>query len=123
MPVRRAKIRDRADAAPEEAGERITFTSAILPRWARRTRSLDALLPVLYLRGISTGDLQEALAALLGREAPNLSPSVIGRLKEDWQADYDRWQRRDLSARRFVYIWADGVTSRPAWRMTRLACW
>jgi len=109
VPVRRAKIRDRADAASDEVVERITFTSALLPRWARRTRSLDALLPALYLRGISTGDFQEALAALLGRDAPNLSPSVIGRLKEDWQADYDRWQRRDLSARRYVYIWADGV--------------
>jgi hypothetical protein len=109
VPVRRVKIRDRADAASEEAGELLTFTSAILPRWARRTRSLDALLPVLYLRGISTGDFQEALAALLGREAPNLSPSVIGRLKEDWQADYECWQRRDLAARRYVYIWAGGV--------------
>ncbi len=109
VPVRRAKIRDRADAASEGVGDRITFTSALLPRWARRTRSLEALLPVLYLRGVSTGDFQEALAALLGREAPNLSPSVIGRLKEDWQADYERWQRRDLSARRYVYIWADGV--------------
>jgi putative transposase len=109
VPVRRAKIRDRADAASEGAGERITFTSAILPKWARRTRSLEALLPVLYLRGVSTGDFQEVLAALLGRDAPNLSPSVIGRLKENWQADYDRWQRRDLSARHYVYIWADGV--------------
>ena len=110
VPVRRAKIRDRGaeDAAAPE-GERITFTSAILPKWARRTRSLEALLPVLYLRGISTGDFQEALAALLGKDAPNLSPSVVGRLKEDWQADYDRWQRRDLSARHYVYIWADGV--------------
>lgn len=107
VPVKRAKLRDRAaDVAVED---RITFTSAILPRWARRTKSLDALLPVLYLRGISTGDFQEALAALLGKDAPNLSPSVIGRLKEEWQADYDRWQRRDLSARRYVYIWADGV--------------
>jgi len=104
--VRRAKLRDRGGGAGEE---RITFTSSILPKWARRTRSLDALLPVLYLRGISTGDFQEALAALLGTDAPNLSPSVIARLKEDWQADYDRWQRRDLSARRYVYIWADGV--------------
>ncbi len=107
VPVRRAKLRDRgADGLGQD---RITFTSAILPKWARRTRSLDALLPVLYLRGISTGDFQEALAALLGKDAPNLSPSVIGRLKEDWQAEYDRWQRRDLSARRYVYIWADGV--------------
>ena len=107
IPVARQKVRDRATHLPGQ--EKIRFTSAILPRWARRTRSLEALLPVLYLRGISTGDFQEALAALLGREAPNLSPSVIGRLKEDWQSDYERWQRRDLSARRYVYIWADGV--------------
>ena len=67
------------------------------------------MLPVLYLRGISTGDFQEALAALLGKDAPNLSPSVIARLKGDWQAEYERWQKRDLSARRYVYVWADGV--------------
>jgi len=103
--VRRVKLRDRG--AAEADG--ITFTSAILPKWARRTRSLDALLPVLYLRGISTGDFQEALAALLGDDALNLSPSVIGRLKEEWTIEYDRWQRRDLSAKRYVYIWADGV--------------
>lgn len=105
--VRRAKLRDRG--AGENGAEAITFSSAILPRWARRTKSLDALLPVLYLRGISTGDFQEALAALLGDDAPNLSPSVIGRLKEEWTTEYDRWQRRDLSAKRYVYIWADGV--------------
>jgi putative transposase len=107
VPVKRAKLRDRAAEASGE--DRITFTSAILPKWARRTKSLDALIPVLYLRGISTGDFQEALGALLGRDAPNLSPSVIGRLKEEWQGDYERWQRRDLSARHYVYIWADGV--------------
>jgi putative transposase len=103
--VRRVKLRDRGAAEAEG----ITFTSAILPKWARRTRSLDALLPVLYLRGISTGDFQEALAALLGDDAPNLSPSVIGRVKEEWTIEYDRWQHRDLSAKRYVYIWADGV--------------
>ena len=81
----------------------------ILPRWARRSKSLDALLPVLYLRGISTGDFQEALAGLLGKDAPNLSPSVIGRLTAAWEGEYDAWRRRDLSARRYVYIWADGV--------------
>ena len=70
---------------------------------------MDALLPVLYLRGVSTGDFGEALSALLGRDAPNLSPSVIGRLKEGWQDEHERWQRRDLSARRYVYVWADGV--------------
>jgi putative transposase len=104
--VRRVKVRDRA---PAGSGERVRFTSRILPRWARRTSSLAALLPVLYLRGISTGDFREALAALLGKEAPNLSPPVIARLRSDWQAEYERWQRRDLSARRYVYIWADGV--------------
>jgi len=104
--VQRVKLRDRSASG---SGERIRFTSAILPRWARRTRSLDALLPILYLRGVSTGDFQEALGALLGKDAPNLSPSVIARLRGEWEADYTRWQRRDLSARRYVYVWADGV--------------
>ncbi len=104
--VQRVRLRDRGAG---ETGERIRFTSAILPRWSRRTRSLDALLPILYLRGISMGDFREALGALLGRNAPNLSPSVIARLRSEWEADYARWQRRDLSARRYVYVWADGV--------------
>jgi transposase-like protein len=104
--VARAKIRDRGAAGD---GERIRFNSAILPLWARRTRSLDALLPVLYLRGISTGDFQEALTALLGKDAPDLSPAVISRLTAEWQGEYERWQKRDLSARRYVYVWADGV--------------
>src|SRR5215207_6396457 len=92
--VRRAKMRDRGVG---EGGERIRFASAILPRWARRIRSLDALLPILYLRGVSTGDLQEALAALLGKDAPNLSPSVITRLTATWADEYACWQARDLS--------------------------
>ncbi len=104
--VQRVKLRDRGAG---KGGHRIRFTSAILPRWSRRTRSLDAVLPILYLRGVSMGDFQEALAALLGRDAPNLSPSVIARLRGDWQADYMRWQRRDLSTRHYVYIWADGI--------------
>ena len=104
--VRRAKVRDRGKVG---AVEKIRFTSSILPKWARRTRSLDALLPILYLRGISTGDFQEALSALLGKDAPNLSPAVITRLTAEWQTDYEAWQKRDLSARRYVYVWADGV--------------
>ena len=104
--VSRVKIRDRGAASE---GERIRFTSAILPLWARRTRSLDSLLPVLYLRGISTGDFQEALSALLGTDAPNLSPAVISRLTAEWKEEYTRWQKRDLSARHYVYCWADGV--------------
>ena len=103
--VEKPKARDRGATAQG----RIRFTSNILPKWARRTKSLDALLPVLYLRGISAGDFQEALAALLGRDAPNLSTAVIARLKSEWEDEYRQWQRRDLSARRYVYVWADGV--------------
>ena len=106
VPVARVRIRDRGAAGAEN---RIRFTSTILPKWARRTRSLDALLPVLYLRGVSTGDFQEALAALLGKDAPNLSPAVVTRLTATWAEEYARWQARDLSARRYVYVWADGV--------------
>ena len=105
--VRRQKVRDRATDLPVDA--KIRFTSNILPKWARRSKSLDALLPALYLRGISTGDFQEALSAILGADAPNLTPGVISRLTAGWQEEYDRWQHRDLSARRYVYIWADGV--------------
>ena len=104
--VRRTKVRDRGKVS---AAEKIRFRSSILPQWARRTKSLDALLPILYLRGVSTGDFREALAALLGKDAPNLSPSVIARLTAEWQTEYDAWQKRDLSARRYVYVWADGV--------------
>jgi putative transposase len=104
--VQRVKLRDRGAG---KGDERIRFTSAILPRWSRRTRSLDALLPILYLRGVSMGDFQEALGSLLGKDAPNLSPSVIARLRVEWEADYARWQRRDLSVRRYVYVWADGI--------------
>jgi putative transposase len=107
LDVRRPKVRDRAMDRPEEG--RARFTSNILPRWARRSKGLDALLPVLYLRGISTGDFREALSALLGRDAPNLSPGVISRLTAGWEDEHDAWQRRDLSARRYVYVWADGV--------------
>lgn len=87
LDVQRPKVRDRKAAADPAA--KVRFTSNILPEWARRSVSLDALLPVLYLKGISTGDFQEALSAILGADAPNLSPSVLARLTADWQADYD----------------------------------
>jgi putative transposase len=104
--VRRAKMRDRGDVG---AADKIRFTSAILPKWARRTKSLDALLPILYPRGISTDDFQEAFTALLGKDAPNLSLAVVARLTGEWQTEYDAWQKRDLSARRYLYVWANGV--------------
>ena len=105
--VRQPRVRDRG--APAEAAERIRFTSAILPPYARRSKSLDVLLPILYLKGISTGDFEEALAALLGKDAPGLSASTISRLKEALVDEHNRWKRRDLSARRYVYVWADGI--------------
>src|SRR5512132_917898 len=98
--------RSRPGSGLSRSGGRRSATAA---RWARRTQSLDALLPILYLRGVSTGAFQEALSALLGKDAPNLSPAVITRLTGEWQADYAVWQRRDLSGRRYVYVWADGV--------------
>ena len=85
------------------------FTSAILPRFMRRTPSVDALIPVLYLKGISTGDFTEALAAILGEKASGLSATNIVRLKAGWEADYKAWSQRDLSRKRYVYWWADGV--------------
>src|SRR5215213_7501671 len=75
----------------------------------RRSKSIETLLPILYLKGISTGDFSEALAALLGKDAAGLSASAVGRLKDGWLDDHTAWQRRDLSAKRYVYIWADGV--------------
>jgi putative transposase len=85
------------------------FTSAILPRFMRRTPSVDALIPALYLKGISTGDFTEALAAILGEKASGLSATNIVRLKAGWEADYKAWSQRDLSQKRYVYWWADGV--------------
>jgi putative transposase len=105
--VRQPRVRDRGVMAGDP--ERVRFSSALLPPYARRTKSLDVLLPLLYLRGLSTGDFQEALAALLGKDAPGLSPSTISRLKEMWSDEHDRWRKRDLSARRYVYLWADGI--------------
>jgi putative transposase len=103
--VSQPRVRDRG----AQGAERIRFSSSILPPYARRSKSLDVLLPVLYLRGISSGDMQEALSALLGKDAPNLSPSVLARLKASWQEEFERWNERDLSARSYVYVWADGV--------------
>jgi len=102
--VQQPRVRDRGGDA-----EKVRFSPSILPPYARRSKSLDALIPVLYLRGISSGDFQEALSALLGKEAPNLSPAVLGRLKSQWKQEFEHRQQRDLSARRYVYVWADGV--------------
>ncbi|MEQ1713806.1 MAG: IS256 family transposase [Hyphomicrobium sp.] len=107
VPVKQPRVRDRAAAADDPG--RIRFSPAILPPYMRRSKSIETLLPILYLKGISTGDFSEALAALLGKDAAGLSPSAIGRLKDGWQDDHAAWAKRDLSARRYVYVWADGI--------------
>lgn len=109
----RVKVPRVRDRAPEVPGGRIRFTSSILPPYLRRSRSVEELLPWLYLKGISTGDFSQALAALLGPDAPGLTASTIARLKTVWWDEYQAWQRRDLSARRYVYFWADGVYFSP----------
>lgn len=99
------RVRDRLGGADD----RIRFSSAILPPYARRSKSLEVLLPVLYLKGVSSGDFAEALAALLGQNAGGLSASTIARLKDVWVDEHARWLKRDLSAKRYVYFWADGI--------------
>ena len=103
--VRQPRVRDREAAG----GGRIRFSPSILPPYARRTKSLEVLIPILYLKGVSTGDFGEALAALLGQDAGGLSASSIARLKEAWVDEHARWRDRDLSAKRYVYVWADGI--------------
>jgi len=103
--VRCPRVRDRVG----KGSERIRFSSAILPPYARRSKSLEVLIPILYLKGVSTGDFEEALVALLGKDAGGLSASTIGRLKEAWSEEHMRWSKRDLSAKRYVYFWVDGI--------------
>ena len=107
--VKVPRVRDRG----REGEDRISFTPSILPRYLRKTKSVEELLPWLYLKGVSTGDFSEALAALLGPNAQGLSATTISRLKADWWDDYENWQKRDLSNRRFLYIWVDGVYFKP----------
>jgi transposase-like protein len=105
LEVQQPRVRDNSS----EKEQRVTFSSSILPPYLRRSKAIDELLPWLYLKGISTGDFSEALQSLLGADAPGLSPNVIVRLKEKWGQEYDQWNRRDLSERAYVYIWADGI--------------
>ena len=104
--ARQPRVRDREAAAGDP--DRIRFTPAILPPYARRSKSLEMLIPILYLKGISTGDFEEALAALLGKDAPGLSASTVARLKEGWTGNTNAG-RSAISARRYVYVWADGI--------------
>ena len=102
--IKQPRVHDR-----RPADERERFTSAILPPYLKRTKSLDGLIPWLYLKGISTGDFSEALQALLGPDAPGLSATTITRLKATWEGEFEAWNKRSLEGKRYVYVWADGV--------------
>ena len=105
IPVKVPKVRDRTDRG-------IKFNSKLVPPYLKRTKNVEELIPWLYLRGISTGDMQPALASLLGKQAKGLSANSVSRLKKQWEAEYEQWRKRDLSKRRYVYVWADGIYSK-----------
>ena len=103
--VKAPRVRDRH----LDPSKRIRFKSLILPPYLRRTKSMQELIPWLYLKGVSTGDFSDALAALVGKQAPGLSAPTISRLKTIWQQDFAQWRSRDLTGKRYVYFWADGI--------------
>ena len=110
VPVQIPRVRDRGKVP---AAQKVRFSSKIVPPYLRKAKSVEDLLPWLYLKGISTGDFSEALAALLGPDAEGLSSSTISRLKAGWWEEYETWRKRDLRGKRYVYIWADGVYFTP----------
>ena len=107
LEVSQPRVRDNSS----EKENRATFTASILPPYLRRSKTIDDLIPWLYLKGISTGDFPEALQSLLGIDVKGLGPNVVVRLKETWGGEYDEWSRRDLSSKNYVYLWADGIHS------------
>ena len=106
LEIHQPRVRDRRGAGSEDA---VQFRSSLLPPYLRRSKSIDELIPWLYLRGVSTGDFQEALQALVGAAAKNLSATTINRLMRVWEEEYETWNHRDLSGKEYVYIWADGI--------------
>ena len=124
--VSQPRVRDRRPAEQREM-----FTPGVLPKYLRRTKSIEDMIPWLYLKGISTNDFPEALQSLLGPDAKGLSASTITRLKAVWEEEYDEWSQRSLAGKRYVYMWADGIYSnvrfnnnegRPETRIVN-ACW
>lgn len=103
--VKVPKVRDRKN-------EGIKFNSSLVPPYLKRTKNIEELIPWLYLRGISTGDMQPALVSLLGDDAKGLSANTVSRLKSSWEEEYKQWSTRSLDKRRYVYIWADGIYSK-----------
>jgi putative transposase len=105
LEVKQPRVRDNSP----NKDQRVQFSSAILPPYLRRSKAIEEFIPWLYLKGISTGDFSEALQSLLGEQAKGLSPNVIVRLKEQWTSEYEQWNRRDLTGKQYVYLWADGI--------------
>ena len=105
--VKAPRMRDR-EVTVEQG--KLRFSSSILPPYLRKTKSLEELIPWLYLKGISTGDFSEALSAIIGKETGGFSQPVISRLKTKWKEEFDQWSRRDLTGKRYVYCWVDGIS-------------
>jgi len=105
LAVRQPRVRDKSP----DAAERVVFTPGVLPPYLKRTKSIEELIPWLYLKGVSTGDFSDALQALVGESAKGLSANVVVRLKEQWSQDHEEWSKRDLSSKQYVYVWADGI--------------
>jgi putative transposase len=104
LEVEQPRVRDRGPAEGK-----VQFRSTILPPYLRKSKAVEELIPWLYLKGVSTGDFNEALGVLLGPDAPGLSPNVVVRLKAQWQAEYEAWSQRSLVGKEYVYLWVDGV--------------
>ena len=105
LAVTQPRVRDKSP----DAAERVKFSPNVLPPYLKRTKSIEELIPWLYLKGVSTGDFSEALQSLVGEAAKGLSANVVVRLKEQWSQDYEEWSKRDLSTKQYVYVWADGI--------------
>lgn len=105
LAVAQPRVRDKS----ADLTERVRFSSSILPPYLRKSKSIEELIPWLYLKGISTGDFSEALQSLIGPNASGFSANVVVRLKEQWSQEYDTWSKRDLSGKQYVYLWADGI--------------
>lgn len=104
IPVKQPRVRDR-----RPAGEQEKFSSKLLPPYLRKAKSVEELIPYLYLKGVSTGDFTDALSAILGPGCPGLSASTVVRLKSGWEEEYDAWSKRSLAEKQYVYVWADGI--------------
>jgi putative transposase len=117
LDVQQPRVRDNSS----DKDQRVQFSSSILPPYLRRSKSIDELLPWLYLKGISTGGFGEALQSLLGADAKGLSANVIVRLKDQWSQEYDDWSRRDLTQKRYLYVWADGIYVNAGWKTLKIS--